>query len=175
MALGAAYGGGQAFGLAGDRRLTEQAEAGIDLEYRRMRARGLGCGEATTADGTDAAGAQAVGKQGRQRIVASGTALDSTAVEALERGVALWAVGGWRTAIAEVFERGAAVGTVLRRGQLRDVVDESKRGLERSDFNERWGDRERYGFRAAVCRLGLGGGFDFWFLICNWAGSRELA
>jgi hypothetical protein len=68
--------------------------------------------------------------------VASRTSLDANAVEVVEPGIALWAVDSGRTAIEEVFESYVALGTELRRGRLRDVVDESKWSLHRSDFND---------------------------------------
>ena len=53
-----------AFELPRDGGTAEDAEAGVDLEGRRVRARGVGSWEAAAADGAGAAGAQAVGQQG---------------------------------------------------------------------------------------------------------------
>jgi hypothetical protein len=97
-------------------------------------ARSFGGREAAAADGTDALGAQAVGQQGRQGDMASGTTLDVITVEVEEPGIALWAVNFLWSAIEEVLERVLAARTRLRRGRLRDVVDESKPGGRLFDF-----------------------------------------
>ncbi len=136
MAFGAVGGKAEATSLPGDGGAAIGAEAWIDPEGGRVWARSVGAREAAAADGTDPAGAQAIGQQGRQGVIAGGTAFELRAVEILERGIALWAVGlGW-TAIAVEFERGLAVGTLLRRGRLRDVVNESKRGAERGELDD---------------------------------------
>jgi hypothetical protein len=136
VALGALSRGTDALGGPGDRGVTVYTEAGVDHEDWGVWARGLWVGEAAAADSADASGSQAAGEQRRQGIVASRTSLDANAVEVVEPGIALWAVDSGRTAIEEVFESYVALGTELRRGRLRDVVDESKWSLHRSDFND---------------------------------------
>ena len=141
VAFGAVGGGTGAFALPGNRSAAVDTEAGVDQEGRRVWARSFGGTEAAAADGADAPGTQTVGEERRQRVVASRTTLDVIAVEIGEAGIALRAVNfGW-TAIAVVFERVLALGTLLRRGRLRDVVDESKWSLERGELDDGGGGR----------------------------------